>query len=105
MHYENGSKFVGNFLHGQRAGLGMEVRNYGEAGESAIRKGLFEGNHLIGPNWAEDLHLKQLGQGIDDEKQMVSNIMSTEDQQKIKENVELEMNKLRLDKELGDLKQ
>jgi hypothetical protein len=30
--YENGSKFVGQFKGGQRAGLGMEVRQFAEAG-------------------------------------------------------------------------
>jgi len=104
MLYENGSKFVGYFKRGQRAGLGMEVRQYGEAGQQPIRKGLFEGNHLIGPNWAEDENLRDLGQGLDDEKRLVSNVMSVEDQKRIKENVEYEISKLQLDQEIADVR-
>jgi hypothetical protein len=50
-------------------------------------------------------NLRDLGQGLDDEKRLVSNVMSVEDQKKIKENVEYEISKLELDKELTAIKQ
>ena len=79
----------------------MEIRRYGEAGQPPIKKGLFEGNHLIGPNWAEDENLKDLGQGLDAEKRLVSNTMAADDQQRIKDNVDYELTTLSLDREIA----
>ena len=53
----------------------MEIRKYVEEGQERIRKGLFEGDNLIGPNWANHENLSILGQGIDEsESQILSDL-------------------------------
>lgn len=53
----------------------MEIRKYVEEGQERIRKGLFEGNSLVGPNWANHENLSILGQGTDEaESNLISNL-------------------------------
>lgn len=61
MIYENGSRFVGYFKNGQRQGLGMELNAVSEDGKPSVNKGVFEGMNRIGPNWATNPHLEELG--------------------------------------------
>ena len=87
--YSNGSKFVGYFKQGIRSGLGMEIRKYVEEGQERIRKGLFEGDSLVGPNWANHENLSVLGQGSDEAESGLIADLKKEGQQYYSNNLEL----------------